>query len=110
MATICVDFDKTIHDQDHPMPGHRMGPPMPGAVEGMKKLNMQGHTLIVFTARATGHAERKAVEDWLHHFGVPYKMVTNIKPIHAVLYIDDRGYRFHNWDQTLRDVPSLLRG
>ena len=33
--------------------------------------------------------------------------VTSEKP-HAKIYIDDNGYRFENWEDTIKDIKRLI--
>jgi len=44
---IAIDFDGTIVDHLFPM----VGPAVPGAIESIKELKKQGHTLILYTMR-----------------------------------------------------------
>src|SRR2546423_15258648 len=99
LLILAIDFDGVLHDE-HPTPPHKMGKPVEGAVEAMKQLRAQGHELIVHTVRASGPDKGKHVADWLRYFGIPFDRVTATKP-QADIYIDDRGYRFTSWAQTL---------
>lgn len=90
---IAVDFDRTVHDIDHPVEGRRMGPPMPGAVEGMQALKARGHELVVFTARP----DPTHVEAWLRFYGIPFARVTNVKDATFDVILDDRAIRFTSW-------------
>lgn len=104
---IAVDFDHTLAS-DRPEPGYRMGVPEPGAVAAMRRLETEGHTLIIFTARNVQiPAAYKAVEDWLLHFGIPYHGITNIKRPEFEVMIDDRGLRFHDWPKALSDLRKI---
>ncbi len=95
---ICVDFDGTLHDIAHPVPGRKMGPPMPGAVGAIKTLCMT-HEVVVLTAQPrSAH-----ITDWLFYYGFPRMQVTNVKP-QADAYIDDKGIRFVDWHDCLRKV------
>ena len=110
MTLIAVDYDHTIADTaagPH-KPGAKMPAPMPGALEALRKLDYSGYKLVVFTARATTQGGRKAVEDWLNHFGVSFVRVTAVKDPAIKLYIDDRGMRFESWDQVMRDFPRII--
>lgn len=95
MATWAVDFDDVIHDRLHPLPARRMGPPMPGALEGIQRLLGAGHHVIVFTQRGDD-AHRGHVEDWLRFYGFPPLPVTNIKGAFDQI-LDDRATTFHSW-------------
>ncbi len=96
MATLAIDFDGTIHDWEHPV--KVMGPPMPGAVEGMKELDMQGHKLVVFTARGNS----TYVWDWLRYFGIPCSEVTNTKDGGFDCFFDDRNFPHFDPEKSAR--------
>lgn len=89
---IALDFDGVIHDHKHPPQGKKMGPPMPGALEGVKALLGAGHDLTIFTARA-GDVNVKA---WLRYFGFPELPITNIKGDWDLM-VDDNAVRFDHW-------------
>ena len=98
--TFYIDFDRVIHDIDHPVEGRKMGPPMEGAIFGMQQLREAGHHIIVFTTRATNERSIKVVMDWLDYYQCPYDGVTNIKG-KADAYVDDLAVHHISWDQTM---------
>ncbi len=100
---LALDFDGVIASAVR-KPGHRMPEPAEGAIEGMRWLKGQGHTLIVHTVRGD---RPKHVEDWLHHFGIPYDRVTNLKP-DADCYIDDNALHFTRWNTLCADAYETL--
>lgn len=106
LPTIAIDFDGVIHDTKHPVPGRRMGPPMPGAVNAMQNLE-DDYTVVVHTTMAKTPQGAQVVEDWLHYYHVPYANVTAVKP-NAVLYVDDRALRFTDWTSAAGDIERLL--
>ena len=97
---IAIDFDSTTHNPFNRKKGYKMGAPIPGAVEAVQKLKRDGHTIIIFPTWADTEVKRKAILDWLEYFEVPFDDITSTKP-NADVYIDDRGYRFENWTDTL---------
>lgn len=106
MKTLAIDFDRVIHDIDHPVPGRKMGEPLPRATEAMTLLRSRGYVLIVHTLWATTPAGRKACEDWLKYWHVPFDEVTNIKP-KADAYIDDKAIKFVDWKQAIKEIGEL---
>lgn len=92
--TIAVDFDGVISTYESgwtgPVP---IDPPVPGARAGIAALRGLGFRVEVFSCRALTHEGRYAIESWLTQHGITVDKVTGWKP-HAVLYVDDRGYRF----------------
>jgi len=107
---LAIDFDRTIHDNDAIPEGRKMGPPKAGAVEALTKLKELGHTIIIHTCRANdGSAAIVVVDKWMKYFNIPYDYVwpysdhNQVKPV-ADAYIDDKGIRFHNWNQVMSEL------
>jgi hypothetical protein len=101
---IAVDFDDTIHDTKNVSPGYKMGLPIPDAVEAMKELSKR-HTLIIHTVWAVDPRHRKAIEDWLKYFEVPFESITSQKPM-ADVYLDDKGMKFTTWEEALDGLSA----
>lgn len=93
--TLAIDFDGVIHDDKHPLPGKKMGPPIMGAKIALMRLKGRGCTIIVHTVRATNPQH---VKDWLDYYEIPYDDVTNIKPV-ADVYLDDKAVTFTSWEE-----------
>ena len=51
---IAVDFDGTVVEHDFP----EIGKAVPGALEGLKKLQSAGHRLVLWTCRGGRSLER----------------------------------------------------
>ena len=100
---IALDFDGVLID--HP-PNITFDeiltyPPMKDSVKVLNYLVDQGIEFYVLTAR---HGkEIDGIKRWLKRNGFPEMRVTN-KKTNAVIYLDDRGYRFTNWT----DFSKLL--
>lgn len=111
---IAIDFDGVIHNADKGWgDGTCYGDPLPGALEALKTLSDK-YKIIIFTAKAKsdrplvkGKTGAILVTEWLEkHQVLQYVYtVTSDKP-RADLYIDDNGYRFENWNNTLKFVES----
>lgn len=99
-----IDFDGVVHDHTHPIPGRRMGVPVEGAKEALERLSHQGE-IIIFSVHA---GEPKHIEDWMKYYQIPYTHVTNIKP-QASIYIDDNGYHFTSWKETIEYINGSGR-
>lgn len=93
---IAVDFDGTIVEDAYP----KIGKPMMFAFETLKKLQEQGHRLILWTYRSGSkldEAVRFCEENGVHFYAVnksfPEETLNdNIsRKIHADLFIDDRN-------------------
>ena len=109
---IAVDFDGTLCEDKHPA----IGAPKAGAVEAMKRLNAEGHYLIVWTCR-TDQLLLEAV-NWLLEQGIPFDRINDHNPenlakyggsggkkIFADVYVDDRNVGgFLGWETTLSHI------
>ena len=83
---LAIDFDGTIHDINNPVAGHRMGPPMPGALEKLSSFRQKGYKIII--------------HKWMEFYDIPYDEITNIKPV-ADYYIDDKAIKFTSWSDII---------
>jgi 5'(3')-deoxyribonucleotidase len=111
---IAIDFDGVIHNADKGWgDGTCYGDPLPGALEALKVLSGK-YKIIIFTAKAKsdrplvdGKTGAMLVTEWLekHQVSQYVHTVTSDKP-RADLYIDDNGYRFENWNDTLKFVDN----
>lgn len=109
-VVIAVDFDGTMHDIKHPVPGRKMGPPMPGLVPAIKRIKAAGHTIIVFTVRGN----QPYIVEWLRYWGLvqfyDYDDITNIKG-NFDLIIDNIPVRqFKNRPGEWFDIANSLAG
>ena len=107
---IAVDFDGVIHNFDKGFhDGTCYGDPLPGALDAIKTLATK-YNDIIFTAKAkpsrplvNGKTGTELVQEWLEEYDV-MQYVTEItaeKP-RSQIYIDDKGYHFQNWKDTLK--------
>jgi 8-oxo-dGTP pyrophosphatase MutT (NUDIX family) len=96
--TIAVDFDGTVCEEKK-YPG--FGDFLPGAVETLKELAHQGHTLLLWTCRPGDEAKR--VFQHCLNAGIPFKAVNqnlfdgelqDYKKILADIYIENRDVSF----------------
>lgn len=99
--TIMIDLDGTICTEERTFdrPLARL---LDGALDALRRLKAEGHTLIIYTAR--GWAEYRVTKAWLDDNGVPYDGIHMGKPI-ADVWIDDRAIRFTNWTDVLAQLP-----
>ena len=112
---LAIDFDGVVHNADKGWgDGTCYGEPLPGAIDAIKRLS-ENYNIIIFTAKAksdrplvNGKTGAKLVYEWLQKHQIEQYVfsVTSDKP-RAELYIDDNGYRFKNWNDTLKFVKTL---
>ncbi len=95
---IAVDFDGTIVTHDYP----RIGKPIPFAIETLKKLQADGHQLILWSVRegellqeAVDYCQQKGLEFYAVNASFPEEKQLSTadtpRKIIADIYIDDRN-------------------
>lgn len=112
--TIGVDFDGVLHNNNRGFfDGTCYGDPIPDGIAAIKELS-KDFNIVIFTAKAKadrpiidGKTGSELVWDWLERHGIKEYVqdVTAEKP-RSCLYIDDKGYRFENWKDTLTFIKS----
>ena len=114
---IAIDFDGVIHKNSKGFhDGTVYDEPIEGAFDAIKKLRAEGYSIVIFSAKAKpdrplvdGKTGAMLVREWFIKYGIMdcIKSITSEKP-RAELYIDDNGYRFQNWNDTLKFVENEL--
>lgn len=104
---ILIDLDGTICQLKKAGQDYGEVLPVPGAVEKIKLLKEQGHSIIIYTARhmktCAGDVGQviakigKKTLDWLDRNGVVYDEIYFGKP-YADVYIDDLALPFSSWE------------
>ncbi len=112
---LAIDFDGVIHNANKGWyDGTCYGDPLPGSIEAIKTLS-KTYNIIIFTAKAkpnrplvNNKTGTELVTEWFNkHNLLPHiSDITSEKP-RAELYIDDNGYRFENWGDTLTFINKL---
>lgn len=135
MKNICLDFDGVIHSYVTPFttPDCIPDPPMPGAFEFIRKLLSNGFNVYIMSARFPRHTDHgdspefwgprglESVAKWFRTHGATdlvdsilapkidgapqVRFVINKPP--AVLYIDDRAYKFEGEWPTLEFIRTF---
>lgn len=113
---VAIDFDGVIHD-DHLgyHDGTIYGDAIEGSLESIEALFKKGYDIVLYSCKC--HPERPLVDsktgiqliwEWLEQKGVQrfVKDVVWGKP-HAIIYIDDKGYRFENWKNTMNFLNKI---
>ena len=106
---IAIDFDGVIHTNSKGFfDGTVYDKPMEGVKEALEQLS-EKYKIIIFTCKVkpdrpliNGKTGKELIETWLSKHGLLHYIseITCEKP-RALLYIDDKGYRFNNWESTL---------
>lgn len=105
---ICIDFDGTIVEHKYP----HVGPPVPYALEVMKKWQESGHNLILFTMRSGPELQEAVdylVKNGIELYGVnenpTQKKWTSSPKAYGQIYIDDAAFGcplIHHFDPSTR--------
>lgn len=113
---IAIDFDGVIHNFDKGYhDGTCYGDPIPGSLEAIKQLSKK-YNIVIFTAKAkpnrplvNGKTGIELVSEWLEKYQIRQCIseITSEKP-RAILYIDDNGYRFNNWNSTMNFIKNEI--
>ena len=115
LKNLAIGFDGVIHNFDKGWhDGTCYGEPLEGALDAVRMLSKE-YNVIIFTAKAkpsrplvNGKTGTELVEEWLTKHGVMkyVKEITAEKP-RSQIYIDDKGYHFKNWNDTLEYLEGL---
>ena len=89
---IGVDLDGTLATPlwTPENPTSEIGDPIWENIEKLQEAVSAGYKPIVHTSRPW--TDYEAIENWLHHYGVPFREIQCGKPLYAA-YIDDRAIR-----------------
>lgn len=112
---IGIDFDGVIYKNSKGFyDGTLYDEPLPGAIEAIKEIAKE-YTIIIFSAKAkpdrplvNGKTGIELIWEWLKKYNIDQyiKEVTSEKP-RAILYIDDKAYRFSKWTYALQFIKAL---
>jgi hypothetical protein len=114
-----VDYDGTTVSDRFPLSGK----PIPGAIEGLKKLKELGGFIIiwsarncpvnVYTAKLEGVDCLKEMEEGLKKYNIPYDFIDRGEwgKIKADFYIDNSAIpRFHlDWNRIVSIIESIVK-
>lgn len=107
---IAIDFDGTLFaDQGDIELGYSCNTTlqvMPGASTVTKWLREQGFELLIFTCRPDYH--RRYLETHLNNADIAFDYILFYTKPRVDLYIDDKGFRFENWDLTKNFIEKKL--
>ena len=110
MKTVCFDFDGVIHSYASGWKGEGIisDPPVPGIEQVLFELSSK-YEIVIQSTRCISLKGRSAITEWLEKYNLS-QFITRLyceKPP-AVIYIDDRGYRFDGNTNGLADKISKL--
>lgn len=105
--TVCVDFDGVLHNFDGRWKGHSSieGEPIDGAIAWLTGI-AEDFDVAILTTRGATLLGQNAVLAWLERYGFvvpPTFVVTDEKPP-ALVYLDDRAWRFDGRFPTAQEI------
>ncbi|MDP4091430.1 MAG: hypothetical protein Q8930_19470 [Bacillota bacterium] len=98
--TLVIDIDSVLAVEDESIPLTDR-PVISDALDAIRLLRQKEFKIILYTARFN-HQKDETIE-WLNKNNIEYDKIIFGKP-RALLYIDDRGYRFKDWKSFFEDV------
>lgn len=100
--TVAIDFDGVLADYHGWKDEDTLDPPMPGVREFVQRVWEAGYQVVIHTTRKPDR-----VYQWLADYGFPIEIgVSNRKP-KAMVYIDDRGFRFTgDWEAAFQAIEQ----
>lgn len=111
---IAIDFDGVIHKNSKGFyDGTVYDDPIEGSLEALEEIS-KNYEIVIFSCKALQDRPLvnektgiQLIEEWLEkHEVMKYVKEVTFKKPRAALYIDDKGYRFHNW----KDSMEFLKG
>jgi len=98
---VCIDFDGVIHSYISGWAASHIviDEPMQGAEDALNIL-IEDFTVLIYSYRCKDTLGREAIAAYMEKYALPYDYICMDKPI-AVAYIDDNGYKFENWKDTV---------
>lgn len=112
---IAVDFDGTVVEHEYP----KIGRPIPFAIETLKQLQKDGHTLLMWTVRegdllqeAIDYVESNGVKYFAYNKNYPEEdSSTAARKLNADIFIDDRNVGgLPDWGLIYRSIKAAERG
>lgn len=112
---IAVDFDGTIVEHEYP----KIGRSIPFAIETLKELQKEGHTLILWSVRdgdllleAMKYCEERGLKFYAANKNYPEEDVaTSSRKLNADLFIDDRNLGgLPDWGVIYHVVRAMEKG
>jgi histidinol phosphatase-like enzyme len=107
---VAIDFDGTLFEEcknvDLAFKNNEELLPMKGAAETTNFLFEKGFEILIFTCRPDYH--RKYMENLLNKNNIKFDYILFYTKPRVDLYIDNKGYRFENWEDTKQFIKSNM--
>ena len=107
---VAIDFDGTlfydVNDVFDSFEKNEKLIPIPNAANGLKFLKDNGFEILIYTCRPDYH--RKYIEEMLESNNIIHDYILFYTKPRVDLYIDNKGYRFTDWNSTTDWIKSKL--
>jgi len=107
---VAIDFDGTLFEDENTIDETYNGklelkakPDAAGVTNWLKK---NGFEILIFTCRPDYH--RKYLEEQMEKNGIVHDYIMFYTKPRVDLYIDDKGFRFENWQDTQEWIENNL--
>ena len=112
---VAIDFDGVIHNDSMGYhDGTIYGNPLEDSIKSLKKLSKK-YTIKIYSCKSNpnrplvdGKTGTELIWEWLDTHNVK-DCVDDVvwgKP-NAIIYIDDKGYKFENWNDTIKLLNNI---
>lgn len=108
-GTICVDFDGVIHSYASGWKGADVipDPPVEGAIDWLNAM-VERFNVVILSTRADQPGADDAIRQWLYDQGCNIdKLTITSHKVPAIVYIDDRAWRFEGAFPDFADINDL---
>jgi hypothetical protein len=109
--SICLDFDGVVHSYVRPWTSAEdiWDAPVPGAFDFIRSALAMGYHVVIQSVRANTFAGKKAIQFWLRDQGLEcwYLLRVTAEKPKALVYVDDRGYRFTGEWPTVEELVMM---
>lgn len=113
LPSVAIDFDGCLARYDGKFDKELLGEPNPGAIEALKNYLAADFHVIIFTTRAESPEAAATIMNWLldndlvREEGQPGRLTITAYKLPAVLYIDDRAFKFEGKWPTPKDIREF---
>lgn len=105
---VSSDFDGVLHSYTTPWQGAEVipDPPIEGAIDWLHEVAAE-YDVVILTTRARHPGGAEAVEAYLREHGYTGDLVVTAEKLPALMYVDDRGWRFRGRFPTLKQIRYM---
>lgn len=113
---IAIDFDGVIHRNSKGFhDGTIYDEPIEGAIASLREIKKLGYNIIIYSCKSNsdrplveGKTGTELIWEWVKEKQIENLIdkISNEKP-RALIYIDDKGFNFKNWNETIEFIRKI---